>query len=423
MSHGFCGIDFGTSNSALSAGLSGDTQLVPIEGDHVTIPSTIFFNVEERRTTFGRRAIAEYLDGYSGRFMRSLKSILGSSLIHDTTQIGFDRVSFQRVIGHYIGHLKTNAEKSLGYELPNVVIGRPVHFVDDDKIADQRAEDELRAVATAQGFKNIEFEYEPIAAAQDYETTLDREELVLVVDIGGGTSDFSVIRLSPDLKNKPDRFKDILANAGVHIGGNDFDKRFSLASVMPEMGYKGFLQSGLDMPLAHYHTLATWHLIQTLYTQKNINFVNGLYREAEYPDQVARLVKILDDQSGHELASRIEGLKIALSEDTSATAQLDFIEQGWAVRAKRTDLNKAIKADVTKIVDVAQETVTKIANIPAKNINAIFMTGGSTGLHGFRESIQKTFPDAALVQGDRFSSVAKGLGLSALRKFGAATQS
>ena len=417
MESGFCGIDFGTSNSALCAGRSGAPRLIPLEGDNITIPSAIFFNVEERSTAFGRHAITQYLDGYTGRLMRALKSILGSSLMNDTTQIGFDRVRFNHVIGLFIGRIKTQAESALGYDLLNVVMGRPVHFVDGDRVADQRAEDELRAIAAAQGFKAIEFEYEPIAAARDYEATLDREELVLVVDIGGGTSDFSVIRLSPAARSRADRYGDILANAGVHLGGTDFDRKFSLASVMPEMGYKSFLTSGLDMPLLHYQTLATWHLINSLYTQKNKNFIAGLAREAVEKEKVDRLLTVIEDQSGHELASRVEAMKIALSESPKTSMGLDFIEPGWTVHATRNQLNQSIKSEVEKIVQVAQDTVTEIAGIKTADIATIFMTGGSTGLHGFRQEIARHFPTAKIVEGDRFSSVAKGLGLSAMQKY------
>lgn len=417
MEHGFCGIDFGTSNSALSAGRSGSPRLIPLEGGHVTIPSAIFFNVEERSTAFGRQGITQYLDGYTGRLMRALKSILGSSLMNDTTQIGYERVSFSHVIGLFIGHIKAQAESSLGYDLPNLVMGRPVHFVDGDGVADKRAEDELRAIAVGQGFKAIEFEYEPIAAARDYEATLNREELVLIVDIGGGTSDFSVIRLSPAARDRADRYQDILANAGVHLGGTDFDRKFSLASVMPEMGYKSFLTSGLDMPLMHYQTLATWHLINSLYTQKSKNFIAGLAREAVETEQVERLLKVIEDQAGHELASKVEEMKIALSEAPKTSLKLDFIDPQWIVRATREQLNEAIKGEVKKIVQVAQDTVTAIAGIKTTDIATIFMTGGSTGLHGFRQAIAEKFPAAKIVEGDRFSSVANGLGLSAMQKY------
>lgn len=418
MHSGFCGIDFGTSNSAISAGLNDSTRLIPLEGGQLTMPSAVFFNTDHNNTVFGRQAVTEYLDGYSGRLLRALKSILGSSLVQESTQIGFKKVSFSQIVGLYIARLKAQAEKEIGTDIENVIMGRPVHFIDGDEQADKNAENQLRVIAAAQGFKNIAFEFEPIAAAKDYESTLDKEELVLVVDIGGGTSDFTVIRLSPAARTRTNRQDDILANGGVHLGGIDFDKQFSLARIMPDMGYKSFLESGLDMPLAHYHTLATWHLINSLYTQKNKNFIQGLYREAADKNQVARLMNVIENQRGHELANAVETLKISLSESENASISLGFIEGDWRVHATRTDLNNAIKKNIARIVDVAGDTTTRQAGITPAEIGTVFMTGGSTGLHGFKEAIQKKFPQSRLVQGDKFSSVAKGLGLSALNSYG-----
>lgn len=417
MRSGFCGIDFGTSNSAIAAGHSGPARLITLEDQNLTMPSAIFFNLESGETVFGRRAIAEYLEGYSGRLMRSLKSILGSDLMQDSTQIGFKKASFSQIVGLYIAYLKGRAEQECGCAIENVLMGRPVYFVDGDAAADKNAENQLRAIVQAQGFNNIAFEFEPIGAAKDYETTLTREELVLVVDIGGGTSDFSILKLSPAARTKPDRFSDILASSGIHLGGTDFDKQFSLACVMPEMGYKSLLENGMDMPLLHYHTLATWHLINTLYTQKNLNFIHALYKESADKEKVGRLRTVIDKQRGHELAAQVEGLKIALSDSSRASINLGFIEKGWEIQATRTDLNTAISRNIAKIVQVAYESVTGAAGTKPEAIDTIFMTGGSTGLYGFQEEIQRRFPQSKLIQGDRFSSVAKGLGLSAMQKY------
>lgn len=412
-----CGIDFGTSNSALAVANEAKVTLAALENGKDTIPSAVFFNLDENRTTFGRMAIDEYLEQYSGRFMRSLKSILGSDLMSESTQVGSKAMSFSTIIGCFIGEIKKRAEKDLGHELSNVVMGRPVHFVDDDEVADKRAENELRAIAAAQGFKNIAFEFEPIAAARDYEQNLKSEELVLVVDIGGGTSDFSVIRLSPDALKHNDRSGDILANAGVHIGGTDFDKRFSLETVMPELGLGTKLRNNLDMPRSEYNMLATWHLINFLYTPKNMSAVKVLYNEAEQRPLLSRFLKVLEDQKGHEIASLVESAKITLSDNKKAKMNLGFIESGWVIDASQKDLHKSTANDVQKIMATALDTVEKKAGISAAKIDTIFMTGGSTALPGFVGAVEKTFPSAKIMQGDRFSSVATGLGISAARMY------
>lgn len=410
----FCGIDFGTSNSAMSAGGTDlTTALVQLEGDHVTMPSAVFFNTEENRILFGRAGMDEYLTGYEGRLLRSLKSILGSSLIAESTQVGLRKIDFRDIIGLFISHIKKQAETHIGSEIEDVVMGRPVRFVDDDDAADQRAENELRAIATAQGFKNIAFEYEPLAAARDYESGITQEELVLVFDIGGGTSDFSVVRLSPQARTKADRAKDILANAGVHIGGTNFDQKLSMQTVMQDLGYQTKLNDGLDTPNTPYVELSTWHMINSLYTQRSISNIRGMLPHAEEPDLIRRFLHVLETQRGHELVGEVEGAKIMLSEKETILLDLAHIEKSWSRKITSKDLKKSIDRDVDRIVATAQKTVEQKAGLKAQNIDAIFMTGGSTGLPGFEAKIRAMFPDAKIQYGDRFSSVAKGLGLAA----------
>lgn len=412
-----CGIDFGTSNSALAFADGDGVALAVLEGDKTTIPSALFFNADENHIAYGRQAIDEYLEQYSGRFMRSLKSILGTELMRESTQVGVRRMDFSDIIGCFVGEIKKRAEREIGQELTDVVMGRPVHFVDDDKIADARAEDELRAIAVAEGFKNIVFEFEPIAAARDYESNLSREELVLVVDIGGGTSDFSVIRLSPLARSRQDRAGDILANAGVHIGGTDFDKRFSLNAVMPHLGYGTKLKNNLDMPRGEYTMLATWHLINFLYTQKSKTAVRNIYNDAERRDLVKRFLNVLEHQRGHDIAAMVEAAKITLSDNKIAMMDLGFIEPDWDIHSTQEDLIRATQNDVAKIIATALQTVEQGAGLSPSAIDTIFMTGGSTALPRFVSAVQSAFPYATIMQGDRFSSVATGLGISAAQKY------
>ncbi len=413
----FCGIDFGTSNSAIAASDGAHTRLVPLEGGQVTIPSAIFFNTEDKKISFGRAAVGEYLNGYEGRLMRALKSILGSSLIGETTKIGASRADFKDIIGMLVAHIKNTAQANTGTELTHVVMGRPVRFVDDDDAADARAQAELQSIALAQGFKDVSFEYEPLAAARVYERDIKAEELVLVVDIGGGTSDFSVLRLMPEHLRKPERRHDILANEGVHIGGTDFDKKFSLATVMRDLGYKSQLQSGLDMPSYNYFQLATWHLINFLYNQKTISEVKSLCREAAEPEPVERFLNVIENRRGHELAESVERAKIALSQAGDFTMDLGFIDRGWQSHVSADDLTRSVTPDVARIIACGVETVTRAAGLKTADIDAIFMTGGSTALPGFTRAVQAAFPASAIRQGDRHSSVAEGLGLAAAERY------
>ena len=212
-----CGVDFGTSNSTVGWSRPGQHALLSLEDGKPTLPSAIFFHDEDNEVSYGRGAIADYLAGYDGRLMRSMKSLLGSSLIELHRGQGRS-IPFRVLLTRFIAELKRRAETAAGRDFQRVVLGRPVFFVDDDPAADQTAQDTLGEIARQVGFTDIEFQFEPLAAAFDYESQIDREELVLVIDIGGGTSDFSLIRLGPGRAGKADRREDILAYGGVHIG-------------------------------------------------------------------------------------------------------------------------------------------------------------------------------------------------------------
>ncbi len=220
----------------------------------------------------GRQAIAAYVDGTSGRLMRSIKSVLGTSLIDETTRVGRKRASFRDVIKTYIETVKARAEQASGRELRHVVHGRPVHFVDNSAEGDRKAEDTLRGIAKEIGFDDITFQFEPIAAAFDYERQISNEQIALIADIGGGTSDFSIVRLSPQQNLRNDRSSDILANDGVRIGGTDFDRYISLGSVMPLLGFGSAMKrEGLNVPAGYYHDLATWSSINRMYDPQVLN--------------------------------------------------------------------------------------------------------------------------------------------------------
>jgi hypothetical chaperone protein len=278
----YCAIDFGTSNSAISIPSDdGQTRLVELEPGQRTMPTAVFYFTEGRDShgpprAFGRAAIAAYVDGIDGRLMRSMKSILGSSLVEQTTDVGGGRgVKYLDVIAGYLRHLKTRAEAEAGEPIRRAILGRPVFFVDDDPERDAQAQAALASAARSVGFEELSFQYEPIAAAFDHERHVQREELVLVVDIGGGTSDFSIVRVGPARATRLDRKDDILANHGVHIAGTDFDRRVELASVLRELGYGAYGPpiNGApprEVPSAVYFDLATWHLINTVYTPQRV---------------------------------------------------------------------------------------------------------------------------------------------------------
>src|SRR6186713_2068576 len=207
-----CGLDFGTSNSAIGVAHGKTAALAPVEADSTLMPSAVFFDYETKgRVLFGTEAISAYVGQTEGRLMRALKSILGSPLINEETSLGGRKVPLTEVVEIFVRHLKGKAEAFAGREITAVVHGRPVRFVDDDDRADARAQQVLEAIARRAGFRDIAFVYEPIAAAHHYEQTVQSEELALIADIGGGTSDFSLIRVGGTSSDR------VLATAGVHV--------------------------------------------------------------------------------------------------------------------------------------------------------------------------------------------------------------
>ena len=412
-----CGIDFGTSNSTAGIACNGVGTLLALEGDKLTLPSVIFFHAEDAHVSYGRAALADYLTGHDGRMMRSLKSLLGTAMMDDFTEIAGRAVMFKDLLATFIGELKRRAEQAAQQPFTCAVLGRPVFFVDDDAAADQRAEDTLRGIAHQVGWREVSFQYEPIAAAFDYESTLSREELVLVVDIGGGTSDFTLIRLSPERARRVNRKADILASSGVHIGGTDFDRALSLASVMPSLGLGSRLKSGLQMPSGHYFNLATWHTINLAYTRKAAAQIADLQRDAVDKPKLARLQTLVDERSGHWLAIQVEAGKISLSDASSADMDLGRISPGEQLVLQRPDFDGAIDALVSRI----EATVARLlrdAGVSAAAVGTVFFTGGSSGVPLLRERIAAVLGQARAVEGDRFGSIGAGLALDAQRRFG-----
>ena len=412
-----CGLDFGTSNSTVGWSQHGKASLLSLEQDKLTLPSVVFFNVEDDSVSFGRAALSDYLAGYEGRMMRSLKSLLGSNLIEGQTEVGGKIITFRLLLAQFIQELKRRAEVSAGQEFAHVVMGRPVHFVDGNADADRLAERTLADIASAAGFRQVIFQYEPIAAAFDYEATIQKEELVLIVDIGGGTSDFSLVRLSPGRKTKSDRRDDILATGGVHIGGTDFDKYLSLSCVMPMFGLGTQLRNNTEVPSSYYFNLATWHTINLAYTKKVLTQLNDVAQHAQEPEKLARLLNLVEQRGGHWLANKVEEAKIALSAADSVELALERIVPRQDLVLTRSQFDDSIEHLTVKI----SATLTAMlvdAGVSADAIDTVFFTGGSSGVHLLREKIAAMVPSARRVEGDLFGSIGSGLAIDAARLFG-----
>ncbi|MCG8909375.1 MULTISPECIES: Hsp70 family protein [unclassified Pseudomonas] len=411
------GIDFGTSNSTVGWWRPDSEPLIALEDEKITLPSVIFFNVEERRPVYGRLALHEYLEGYEGRLMRSLKSLLGSSLLKSETTVLGSAMPFKDLLGLFIGELKKRAEAVAGREFESVVLGRPVFFVDDDPKADQEAQDTLVAVAQKLGFKDVSFQYEPLAAAFDYERSIAREELVLIVDIGGGTSDFSLVRLSPERREVADRQGDILATGGVHIGGTDFDKQLSIQGVMPLFGYGSKMKSDAFMPTSYHLNLATWHTINAVYAQKSQLALQNMRYDIVDATGIDRLFKLIEQRAGHWLAMQVEASKIELSDTERRDIDLARIEAGLVAELSRELFESAIGPLLERVRGSISELLSS-ADVDPARVDTVFFTGGSSGVPALRQSVAAMLPNARHVDGDRFGGIGNGLAIEAMKRYG-----
>jgi hypothetical chaperone protein len=431
----YCAIDFGTSNSGIAVPAphapGGAVQLLELEPGRPTMPTAVFYAVEELarheepRRLYGSAAIAAYVEGTEGRLMRSMKSILGSTLAQRRTDLGGGHsVAYLDVVAGYLRQLKQQAEGRVGVAIERAVLGRPVFFVDDDPARDAKAQAALESAARAVGFADVRFQYEPIAAALDYEQRATHEQIVLVADIGGGTSDFSLVRVGPERRARAERRDDILANHGVHAAGTDFDRHIELACILPVCGYKSVGKSergrrAREVPSAVYFDLATWHLINTVYLPQRLAELAGMrsfYGDTRLHD---RLMTVVEQRLGHALAAQAEQAKIDVADVGSQTRlALDAIEADLAATVTHQQAMSAIALDLERVVAAARETL-RIAGVASDAVDVLYLTGGSTGLSPLAQHLAAVCPSALVVRGDRFASVAQGLGLHAQRCFAA----
>jgi hypothetical chaperone protein len=412
-----CGIDFGTSNSTVGWVRPGHPIMLALEDGKMTLPSVVFFNAEDETTSYGRAALAEYLAGCEGRLMRSLKSLLGTSLMEGQTEVGGRALPFRLLLSQFIGELKRRAESAAGRHFDHAVLGRPVHFIDDDRAADQLAQDTLAGIARDAGFRDIVFQYEPIAAAFEYEAQIQREELVLIADIGGGTSDFTLVRLGPARAARSERADDILATGGVHIGGTDFDKYLSLSSVMPLLGYGSQFLSGAEVPSSYYFNLATWHTNNQAYTRKMQAQLTEMIRDAREPAKLERLRHLIEERAGHWLALQVEEAKIVLSGADAVQLALDRLVPPAMLDIERAQFDAAVDHLVANVGATVSQLLVD-AGVQPGQVDTVFFTGGSSGVRLLRERIAALVPGARRVEGDLFGSIGAGLARDALRKFG-----
>lgn len=407
------GIDFGTSNSAAAlVGADGQLHAIPLDGERHAMPTALYFSQEDGRIEYGSRALQTYLKAAQeevagGRLMRSIKSLLGSRLMDEQTVVNGQLLSFFDIVVLFFKELKARSEAHLGHPVHHAMLGRPVHFVDDNPERDLLAQTTLERAARAAGFESVAFQLEPIAAAFDFERRVTQDTTVLVVDIGGGTSDFTVIQVGPQRQARPERSADILATTGVHLGGTDFDRLLNLGCVMPFLGLGHTGANGREVPSSVFFDLSTWHLIHHAYSRKSLHQAAELWRSYTDRRLHQRLMQVLTQRQGHQILAHVEEAKIDCSlNGTGADIDLDCIDSGLSALLSPDILHERLTQPLAAIVRCAQQCV---AAARSPTVDVVYLTGGSSALAPLVQGLQQAFPDADMVKGDRFGGVAAGL--------------
>jgi hypothetical chaperone protein len=422
------GLDFGTTNSAIAQiAEAGTVSLASFPAGRErassdTMRSILYFAAdphdEEPRLSVGGEAIDSYIaSGANGRLIQSLKSFLADRLFHQTNIMG-DAYTLEDLITPILKRLRAIAEKQFG-ELPEqVVVGRPVHFSSAQNDADDElATTRLNVAMRRAGWKDITFEFEPVAAAYHYASTIAREELILVADFGGGTSDFSIVRLRPATDASAHQRYEILANDGVAIAGDAFDGEMVRRLVAPELGrgsqYRTPYGQVLPMPTWFYAQLERWHFLSFLKAPTTMNKLRDLEHQALEPEKIAALIHIVEDDLGYLLFKSVEQAKLALSADETTTFR--FADQAVSIEkaATREAFESWIARELRAIAECV-ERVLKSAEVLPDSIDSVFLTGGSSFVPIVRRVFAKTFGAEKIRTGSEFTSIARGLALRGL---------
>ena len=403
-------IDFGTSNSAAAILRDGGVARVPIDGENETFPTAVFFPDDKGPMRIGAAATEALTSGEDGRYMRALKSVLGQPLAHEERVISGRRRNILEIITAFLHELRQRAETATGHRFRYALAGRPVHFHSSDPRKDLQAEQDLRSCYLQAGFDGVSFLAEPEAAALASQGLGALGEIGLVVDIGGGTSDFSIFRTA---QTGPV----ILASHGIRLGGTDFDRAVALSHSMPLLGLGGHLRSEsgnglLPVPSALYMDLATWAKIPFLYTVETRRMVAQMRRAAVEPKGIARFSAVLELELGHDLAFAVEHGKIAANAGRKgARIEMGFVETGLAAPIDRNSLFEALARYEGAVSKAISETLV-MAGVDRDQVRRIILVGGSSLMSLVSNAVRVVCPMADIGRADAFAAVVDGLALA-----------
>ena len=413
------GIDFGTTNSALSVYRNGAVEIVAVDGtgrSEDLMRSVLYFS-EENEIYAGSDAIRHYVDdGAAGRFMQSIKTFLPNTSFVSTELFG-KRYTIDDLVAIILRKLKACGEEHVGCSVDSVVLGRPVLFSTDaakDSVAQQR----LEKAARKAGFKNIWFQYEPVAAALAFEDSLlpGQERVVFIGDFGGGTSDFSVIRVKGGAFDRSDRRSDVLSMGGVYVAGDKFDSQVMWDKVAYYFGrYSRYKTMGKDdwvnVPKGIIYTLCQWHRIPMLRSRKTREQIRVIKGTTDDLHAIEHLENIISDNYGFFLFQAIEKAKCDLSSMDKALIQ--FTERDLCISEEMSKHEfECINAEnFTQIADCIDDVVARSGVLPAQ-IDSVFLTGGTSRIPYIQDMFVKRFGQNKLENRNAFTSVVHGLGSS-----------
>lgn len=440
----FIGFDYGTANCSVAMMEQGEPRLLTLENDGIYIPSTLAAPTREsvaeylfkfrdikpldsvgeqvlRRAialnreecidldasdlAFGQAALDLYLqDPSETYYVKSPKSFLGASGLRDV-QISF----FEDLVCAMMDNIKRNAEADAQECITDTVIGRPVNFHGrDSEAANQQAENILLKAARRAGFKNIEFQFEPVAAGLEYEATLTDNKTVLVVDIGGGTTDCSLIEMGPRWRGQSDRTQSLLAHSGQRVGGNDLDIALAFKQLMTPFGLGSKTTANIAMPHIQFWNPIAINSVDAqtdFYSRSNLAALTQLKKEAQEPEKLARLLEVFHETLGYRIVRHAEEAKIALSDHPQYNVVMNLLSEQLEVDIHFEDMINAIESPKQKMAELVKEAVMQGRVQP----DAIFMTGGSARSPILRSAVQDTLPNIPVVSGNYFGSVTAGL--------------
>lgn len=413
-----CGLDFGTSNTAVALPSGAVLRLDARAPSPSLFRTVLFFPEDTRETLAGHEAIERYQEDNLGRFIQSMKTWLPATTF-TRTQLRGRTLSLEELIAVFLRRVRTLASEAVGEEFTRVVLGRPARF-STDAATDAFAEQRLQQAATLAGFTSIRFVIEPIAAALAYEATLTKDEAVLVADFGAGTTDLTVMQLGPSRRGRADRRGDVVASSGVYVGGDRFDSAIMKTSLLKYFGHGSTWAATRDgqrlqMPAYLSSRLLSWNEMSLIREKATRELISLMLETSDRLPAIEALEDLVMENLGFRLYRAIERAKVTLS--TEAWARIDFEEARISIH--ETITREAFEAATVHLIDELEACTDELlARLPpALELDAVFLTGGSSQIPAVRRLFAKKFGEGRLRTADAFTSVVEGLGRAATSTF------